>query len=675
MKHGIAVIITSLFVQVAAEPQWTFMDENMERGGIYDVRADKVRVVVPDKPFESGNLARVLTLPLPDGTTVQFDVHPNALLPEPLAQRYPSINTYSGKAIDRATDTGRFDVTIHGFHGMFTHQGRTFYVDPLQDGFSYAVYEQQDAWRRQDVDQVIGSHGIGRDDIESERAVLVDGNLRKRYTIAISATGEYTQYHGGTKAAALSAIATLLNRVNEVYRRDVGVEFELAADTDKVIFTDPETDPFTNSTQDININQTQQGLLLNPAFDLGHLLATSGGGLAAMRSLCSPLSRSRGMTGGSQPTGDAFFIDYVAHELGHQLGAEHTFNGMAGSCATGRKVSSAWEPGSGSTIMAYAGVCGEENLQVNTTPFFHSKSIEQMRTLMASLPSCGKDLALANNAPVVDAGVDRVIPANTPFTLVGSALDLDGNPLSYTWEQVDLGNESYSVATMVDDGTRPLFRFVSPTSDPRRTLPAMSSLISGVLAKGEAWPATNRNLQFRLTVRDGQGAVSSDEMVVKVINTGAAFAITAPQVGTMVEGSTQLVTWNVAGTDQPPINCPSVDLALTQNGGSTWTTLASGLANNGSASVVLPASLTSTARLKLTCSNNIFFSINGIRGNASATKATKATKATTTTTTTTESAGGITDNNAGGGGGGGGAVNLIVIILMGGAAAWRRYYG
>lgn len=155
------------------------------------------------------------------------------------------------------------------------------------------------------------------------------------------------------------------------------------------------------------------------------------------------------------------------------------------------------------------------------------------------------------------------------------------------------------------------------------------------------------------------GAVSSDEMVVQVINTGAAFAITAPQIGAMMAGSTQLVTWNVAGTDQPPINCPSVDLALTQNGGSTWTTLASGLANNGSASVVLPAPLTSTARLKLACSNNIFFSINGIRGNASA---------------TTESATVITDNNAGGGGGGG-AVNLIVILLMGGAAGWRRYYG
>ncbi|WP_043129060.1 hypothetical protein [Aeromonas media] len=167
MKHGIAVIITSLSVQVAAEPQWTFMDESTARGGAYDVRADKVRVVVPDKPFEPEHLASVLTLPLPDGTTVQFDVHPNTLLPDSLAQRYPSINTYNGKAIDQATDTGRFDVTMHGFHGLFTHRGRTFYIDPLQDGFSYAVYEQQDAWRRQDVDQVLDSLGVDR-----ERSVL-----------------------------------------------------------------------------------------------------------------------------------------------------------------------------------------------------------------------------------------------------------------------------------------------------------------------------------------------------------------------------------------------------------------------------------------------------------------------------------------------------------------------
>jgi len=654
MKHGIAVFVTSLTVQVAAEPQWTFMEESMSKGEAHEVRADKVRVVAPDKPFESGPLARVLTLPLPDGSTVQFDVYPNALLPEALANRYPSIQTYSGNGVNREADTGRFDVTMQGFHGMFTHQGRTFYIDPLPDGVSYAVYEQQDAWRRQDVDQVMVSQGNTR-----SRTILVDGNLRKRYTIAISATGEYTQYHGGTKAAALSAIATMLNRVNEVYRRDVGAEFQLAADTDKVIFTDPATDPFTNSPQDIHINQTQQSLLLAPNFDLGHVLATAGGGLATLRSLCNPSSRSRGMTGGAQPTGDAFFIDYVAHELGHQMGAEHSFNGTADSCATGRKANSAWEPGSGSTIMAYAGICGEENLQVNSMPFFHSKSIEQIRAVMASLPSCGTSLGLANNAPVVDAKSDRVIPANTPFILEGSAFDLDGNPLSYSWEQIDLGNASFNLATMADDGTRPLFRSVSPTADPRRTLPAMNSLISGVLAKGEAWPATNRNLQFRITARDGKGAVSSDDMVVQVVNTGSAFAITSPQIGAMVAGSTQIVRWDVAGTDQPPINCPSVDLSLTQNGGSSWIALANGLANNGSASVVLPAPLTSTARLKLACSNNIFFSINGIRGNASA---------------TTESATVITDNNAGGGGGGG-AVSIIVFILMGGAVGWRRYYG
>ncbi|MFB2871159.1 hypothetical protein CF104_09795 [Aeromonas jandaei] len=654
MKHGIAVIITSLSVQVAAEPRWTFIDENLERGGTYDVRAEKVRVVVPDKAFEAGHFARVLTLPLPDGTTVQFDVHPNALLPEPLAQRYPSINTYSGKAIDRTTDSGRFDVTIHGFHGMFTHQGRTFYIDPLQDGFSYVVYEQQDAWRRQDADQVLAPHGI-----ERERAVLVDGNLRKRYTIAISATGEYTQFHGGTKAAALAAIATLLNRVNEVYRRDVGAEFQLAADTDKVIFTDPATDPFTNSTQDLTINQTQQALLLSPGFDVGHVLTTSGGGLATLGALCNPFSRSQGMTGSPQPTGDAFYIDYVAHELGHQMGAEHSFNGTSGSCGSGREASSAWEPGSGSSIMAYAGICGDEDLQSNSSPFFHSKSIEQIRTKMASQPSCGTNLVLSNNAPVVDAGVDRVIPANTAFTLSGSAVDLDGNPLSYSWEELDLGTASTSSATMVDDGSRPLFRMLSPTQSTSRSLPAMSSLIAGVLAKGEAWPTTSRDLQFRLVVRDGQGAVSSDEMVVQVVNTGAIFAITAPLAGKMVAGATQTLSWNVAGTNQAPINCQKVDVALTQDSGSNWTTLVAGVPNSGSASITLPTPLASGALLRLSCSDNIFFALN------TAARASSASGSSTGSTTTVSS-------GSSGGGGGGGSVDPLWLVLMAGGLLWRR---
>ncbi|MGN5114557.1 reprolysin-like metallopeptidase [Aeromonas jandaei] len=655
MKYCLTLFISCLAMPVLASPEWLFQDAKTAANVAFDVRADEVKVVVPEPPFATGELPSSLSLPLTDGRIVTFSLHPNALLPPTLALRYPAIKTYSGSAADDPRSSGRFDLTPQGFHGMFTYRGKTFYIDPLFDGTSYAVYTQQESWRRLDDDEVLSSQ-LGA---QAARSVLVSGNQRKRYTIAISATGEYTQFHGGTKAAALAAIATLLNRVNEVYRRDVGAEFQLAADTDKVIFTDPATDPFTNSTQDLTINETQQALLLSPGFDVGHVLTTSGGGLATLGALCNPFSRSQGMTGSSQPTGDAFYIDYVAHELGHQMGAEHSFNGTSGSCGSGREASSAWEPGSGSSIMAYAGICGDEDLQSNSSPFFHSKSIEQIRTKMASQPSCGTNLVLSNNAPVVDAGVDRVIPANTAFTLSGSAVDLDGNPLSYSWEELDLGSASTSAATMVDDGSRPLFRMLSPTQAPSRSLPAMSSLIAGVLAKGEAWPTTSRDLHFRLAVRDGQGAVSSDEMVVQVVNTGAIFAITAPLAGKMVAGATQTLSWNVAGTNQAPINCQKVDVALTQDSGSNWTTLVAGVPNSGSASITLPTPLASGALLRLSCSDNIFFALN------TAARASSASGSSTGSTTTVSS-------GSSGGGGGGGSVDPLWLVLMAGGLLWRR---
>lgn len=291
------------------------------------------------------------------------------------------------------------------------------------------------------------------------------------------------------------------------------------------------------------------------------------------------------------------------------------FNGTTGSCGGGnRATGQAFEPGSGSSIMAYAGICGEENIQPHSDPYFHSKSIERMRAHMATVSTCGTTLPLSNNAPQAAAGSDYVIPANTPFALKGAGADLDGDPLLYNWEQIDLGNESSNIATMVDDGTRPLFRFVSPTRSTERILPSLPSLLSGTLAKGEAWPTTNRDLNFRLTVRDGQGGVASDDMKVQVINTGAAFRISSPLSGvTLTPGGSQSIAWDVAGTTVAPISCSKVDISVTQDEGASWTTLAAGQPNNGATTVTLPANLTSSVRLKVACSDNIFFAISPLK--------------------------------------------------------------
>ncbi|TNI19137.1 reprolysin-like metallopeptidase [Aeromonas dhakensis] len=648
----LALVVASLMSSGGlAAKEWDTVAARATAADGYEVRANQFRVAKVPIDYFAGLQAGAgsLTLPLPDGGEVTFTLQAYDLLPADLAAKYPDIQVFKGHNPAAPVETGRFDLGPQGFHAMFTHQGKTVFVDPLRNADGYAVYYQQDAYSRleEEADKVIGSDASKA----LAHKVQVDGNVRKRYVIAISAAGEYTQYHGGTVEAGLGAITTLLNRVNEVYQRDVAAEFQLASGNDNIIFTDPASDPFTNSDADVDINSVVQADALTNglgAFDIGHVVNTGGGGLAGLGVLCMA-DKSAGMTGSATPVGDAFFIDYVAHEIGHQFGADHTFNGTTNSCGSGnREASQAWEPGSGTSIMAYAGICGEENIQPHSDPYFHSKSIEQMRAHMATVPTCGTSIDLVNNAPQAAAGASRIIPANTPFVLKGAGADLDGDPLTYTWEQIDLGTESSSLATMVDDGSRPLFRFVSPTSSPERILPSLPSLLSGTLAKGEAWPTTNRDLNFRLTVRDGKGGVASDDMKVQVVNTGSAFRLTAPLGVSLTPGASQAVSWDVAGTSLAPISCSKVDLLLTQNEGTSWSSLAVSQPNSGSATVTLPADLASAARLKVACSDNIFFAISPAKLP-------------------------VVQSGGSSGGGGGGALGLWTLALA--LLGWQRRRG
>ncbi|MGL6463340.1 reprolysin-like metallopeptidase [Aeromonas hydrophila] len=663
----LALVVASLMSSGGlSAKEWDTVAARASAADGYEVRANQFRVAKVPIDYFAGLQAgvRSLILPLPDGGEVTFTLQAYDLLPADLATKYPEILTFKGHNSAAPVETGRFDLGPQGFHAMFTHQGKTVFVDPLRNADGYAVYYQQDAYSRleEEADKVIGT-----DAKTLARKVQVDGNERKRYVIAISAAGEYTQFHGGSKALTMGALATLLNRVNEVYQRDVGAEFQLASGNDNIIFTDPATDPFYNGdnpdyvsgvssiyeADDTSKNVLVQGEAFANgdlgAFDIGHVVNTGGGGLAGLGVLCTA-DKSAGMTGSTTPVGDAFFIDYVAHEIGHQFGADHTFNGTTGSCGGGnREAAQAWEPGSGTSIMAYAGICGDENIQPHSDPYFHSKSIEQMRAHMATVPTCGTTLNLVNNAPQAAAGASHIIPANTPFVLKGAGADLDGDPLTYTWEQIDLGDPSNSALDMIDDGSRPLFRFVSPTSSPERILPSLPSLLSGMLAKGEAWPTTNRDLNFRLTVRDGKGGVASDDMKVQVVNTGSAFRLTAPLGVALTPGASQAVSWDVAGTTLAPINCSKVDLFITQNEGTSWSNLAVSQPNSGAATVTLPADLASAARLKVACSDNIFFAISPAKLPV------------------------VQSGGSSGGGGGGGALGLWTLALA--LLGWQRRRG
>ena len=566
----------------------------------------------------------VISLPLPDGTIVDFRLTPSAVAATELLEKYPEIRTFSGYQLSNPKNNGRFDITPAGFHGMFRYNGQLVFIDPLQqDSSRYLSYYRKNAQRpntsmlqlapKKTAAQIADIPVLKSKALNTQADARIQTQMRT-YRLAISATGEYTQAQGGTTSSALAALVTLVNRLNDVYQRDLAIRLELIAANDAIIYTDAETDPFNNDSFDGGLNTDVIDVAIGSAnYDIGHVVNTDGGGLAGYGVVCNDVRKGDGITGHPNPVGDAFYIDFVAHEVGHQFRADHTFNGFDGSCEDNREVLAAYEPGSASTIMGYAGICNSQNLQNNSDPYFHTHSITQISDYITSGngSTCGSTEVLANNDPLANAGTDRTIPAQTPFTLTGSATDEDSSDiLSYSWEQYDLGPASLNAAQQVDDGQRPLFRAWSPVAETSRTLPRLADILANQSTIGETYASTTRELNFRLVVRDDNGGVNTDSMKINVIDTSEAFAITEPVSSSLWTTSIQQVNWNVAGTADAPINCVSVNISLSSSGGQTFeTSLAQNVTNDGNSEVILPNINASQGRIKVSCADNIFFAI------------------------------------------------------------------
>ena len=573
-----------------------------------------------------------LSIPLPDGTLVNFVLIESKSTHAELSRKFPEIKTFKGYQVGSPNNSGRFDITPKGFHGMFRYEGQTIYIDPTDKSLNnYISYYAEKSIQLKEINQLKGAiaerkppkelhdssshqeHTEFGSQLVNRASRLNDQVAIRTYRIAFTTTGEYTAFHGGTVESALAEVVTLVNRLNEVFERDLGVSLELVANNDLLIFTDGDTDPFENNDNDGEINTSViDGIIGNSSYDIGHVLTTGGGGLAVLGSICMSAYKADGVTGSHSPVNDSFYIDYVAHELGHQFGASHSFNANEASCSGNRSANSAYEVGAGKTIMSYAGLCGGQNIQNFADPYFHSHSIDQMnRIISLSInSSCGIEATELNKVPQVNAGGDYVIPANTPFTLTGSATDDDQHPLSYSWQQFDLGNASKTASELVDDGTRPIFSVFNPVDTAERTLPRMSDVLKGTTTKGEYYPTTDRELNFRLIVRDGSGGVNSDDMVVNVVNTGEAFSLTSPQSSDIWDANKQTIVWQVAGTNEAPISCSNVDVVLAEDGAIFNRVLATGIPNTGSYELMLPNLVVEKARLQLRCSNNIFFAVN-----------------------------------------------------------------
>ena len=579
-----------------------------------------------------------LLIPLPDGTQTQFTLTPSRVMAPALAAKYPQLRSFNGQQNNAPTNKGRFDLSPSGFSGMFKWQGE-WVILSNQSNDSTTVYVSYKA--KDEINQALTDRP--KQDFLSLPANIKDRQLAKSantelaissgeqirtFRLAVSASGEYTRANGG-EAGAMAEIVRLVNRVNQVLLTDLSMQFELVANNDRLIFTDAATDPFTNtdSAADIEANQqTIDDLIGSENYDMGHVLNTKGGGLATVRSLCLNGFKARGQTGRNTPSGEAFYIDLVIHEFGHQLGAAHTFNASEqGSCSSEqRSRNAAVEPGSGSTIMAYAGLCGGQNIVQDTDAYYHAFSIEEIREHIDRI-SCGINAPSGNTIPVIlTAPQSYIIPALTPFMLSAQASDADNDTLSYAWDQINPGGlEGATTSTKElgeDNGFNPLFRSRVPSTNATRYFPQLSNVLSGFLSIGEVYPSTDRTLNFQMVVRDGKGGVNTLTHEVQVITTERPFSVTSPTSDdTWFGGTSQNVAWDVATTDLPPFSCDSVDISLDADGNGVFeTVLLQGAPNTGSASVVSPSTTTANARLMVRCASNIFYAVNPARFSISA---------------------------------------------------------
>lgn len=568
----------------------------------------------------------VLSLPMPDGTSSRFYIVNSPIMEPELAVKYPEIQTYAGQGIDDPTATVRFDLTPAGFHAMILSENGTVFIDPYSKGNidNYISYYKKDfivpeSKRGEFICNFEPDFDIAKEisELMLTNNLKYSGTQLRTYRLAVATTGEYTTYHGGTVEKGLAAVVTSINRVNGVYEKEVAVRMVLVANNNLIIYTNASTDPYTNTNGVTMLGQNQTNLdnvIGNANYDIGHVFSTGGGGVAGLGVVCRAGNKARGVTGSPAPIGDPFDIDYVAHEIGHQYGANHTFNGDAGNCSgTNRNATTAYEPGSGSTIMAYAGICSPQDLQMNSHDYFHLASIMEIVTYTTlGAGNCPVPTSTGNSPPVVSAGTRGFsIPISTPFVLTGSATDPDGHPLTYCWEEYDLGPAGHP---NTPSGTAPIFRSFRGVTSPSRTFPKIADIVNNTQVMGEILPSYARGLKFRLTARDnrsGGGGIGWDSISFSVTNTAGPFLLTVPNTAlSWAGGSVQTVSWNVANTNISPINCSAVRILLSTDGGYTYpTVLAANTPNDGTENITLPNISTSQARIRVEAVGNIFFDI------------------------------------------------------------------
>ncbi|MFZ1332625.1 MAG: reprolysin-like metallopeptidase [Flavobacteriales bacterium] len=565
-----------------------------------------------------------ISLPTPTGGAADFRVLEVSIMHPDLQAQFPNIRTYSGVGVDDVGTTVKLDITEHGFHAMVMPPTReAWFIDPLFVGntTNYQVYAKKNFVKTHTTEFL----GCGYDQVNDLDAAALQtrqwieqmgvdrvGDCQLRtYRLALACTGEYAAFHGGTTGGVMSAMTTTMNRVNDMFERDATLTMVLVANNSSLIFLDAGTDPFSNGDGSAMLGENQTtctNVIGGANYDIGHVFSTGGGGIASLNSPCSSSRKAQGVTGQSNPVGDPFDIDYVAHEMGHQYGGNHTQNNSCNRAST-----AAVEVGSGVTIMGYAGICAPNPLN-NSIAMFGGYSMQEIAANVTSGTSStcpATTTIIGETAPTVSAGVDRTIPRSTPFVLTAIGSDAQtSQTLTYSWEQMD-----NAVATMPPVATNtggPAWVPKLPTTSPVRWMPNLDDVIANNSPTWEVLSSVGRTYNFRVTVRDNldNGACNDqDNMVVTVASNSGPFLVTQPNTAVSWPAlSSQTITWDVANTTASPVSCANVNILLSTDGGQTFpTTLLANTPNDGTQTVTLSNSPSTTARIKIEGANNIFY--------------------------------------------------------------------
>jgi PKD repeat protein len=592
---------------------------------LLSVDFNAIKTYLNQAPNENipGGLA--IALPLPDGTSEVFEIWNYSMMEEPFASAHPYIKTFLGRGKTNPYATIRLDYTLHGFHAYILSPFGTISIDPYAANNTqyYIVYYKKD------LSNIHAEHfschteesGFLLPVDNDNKTLFPNGGTRREYRLALACTGEYATFHGGTVAGVASEMVTAMNRVNGVYEREFAARMNIVGNNNSLIYLNSSTDPYTNNNGGTMLGQNQtacNNVIGSANYDIGHVFSTGGGGVAYLASLCDN-NKAGGVTGLPSPVGDPFYIDYVAHEMGHQFNGSHTFNSSNGSCGGGnRSTNDAYEPGSGSTIMAYAGICSPDDIQNNSDDYFHARSYRTIYTeIVTNEPSCPTTFNTGNNPPTVNAGVGgKSVPTSTPFKLKASGSDADGDALTFCWEQYDLGS-SIALATAPTSGTPPLFRSYDPDTSSTRYFPRLQTVINNSSDNKERIPTYTRVMTFRCTARDNRpnsGGVSFDTIGYNFTSLAGPFTVSSPNTtgDYWLSNSSQTVTWNVANTNASPVNCATVNIRLSIDGGFTYPyLLIAGTPNDGSQAITVPAIPNSytTCRVMVESVNNIFYDI------------------------------------------------------------------